>query len=196
MSDEQIKNDYKATLRHVLTRVNRITGVPYNQDKAVLAWQFGNEMERASKGLDPKIQKAWQAEMAQYIKQLAPNQLLAYGQRFFPEEPDENVDIVIDHFYDSAKEWPARFTKGLQLTKGKRPFLIGEWGLSTDVAFIEKTHDAAIEMGAVGTMVWSLYFHRYEGGFWWHAIPTSDGTIFSYHWPGMPEGESINESGY
>ncbi|NLE39784.1 MAG: hypothetical protein GX621_17330, partial [Pirellulaceae bacterium] len=76
-SDPQLREDYKATLKHVLTRVNTVTGVPYREDKAILAWQFGNELDRTR--VPEEIQTAWQAEMAAYVKQLAPNQLLAYG---------------------------------------------------------------------------------------------------------------------
>ncbi|MBI5394533.1 MAG: hypothetical protein HZA91_04475, partial [Verrucomicrobia bacterium] len=39
-TDPQVKEDYKATVRHVLMRTNTITGVAYRDDKAVLAWQF------------------------------------------------------------------------------------------------------------------------------------------------------------
>ena len=55
-TDPQLKEDYQATVRYVLTRTNTITGVPYREDKAILAWQFGNEMHGAP--------TPWLAEMA------------------------------------------------------------------------------------------------------------------------------------
>jgi hypothetical protein len=55
--------------------------------------------------------------------------------------------------------------------------------------------DEAIANGTAGIMVWSMYFHHRDGGFWWHAIPTdrSQGLMFSYHWPGFAIGEPIDE---
>ena len=96
-TDPQIKDDYKATVRYVLNRTNTVTGVPYRDDKAVLAWQFGNEMDRAP--------VAWLAEMAAYIKSLDPHHLVAetrhrYGLKFVV---DPNIDLYNRHYYPNYK---------------------------------------------------------------------------------------------
>jgi len=190
-SDPQIKDDFRALVRRVLTRVNTVTGVPYKDDKSILAWQFGNEMDRTKPG--PDIQRAWQAEMAAYIKQLDPNHLVAYGQRFLPAEPDANIDIVVQHFYGS--DWVAWCRRARAATKGKRPLVVSEFGMKTGAEPYRAVLDEVIANGTAGIMVWSMYFHHRGGGFWWHAIPTdrTKGLMFSYHWPGFSIGKQIDE---
>ena len=43
-TDEQLIADFKKTIEFVLNRTNTITGIPYKQDKAILAWETGNEI--------------------------------------------------------------------------------------------------------------------------------------------------------
>ncbi len=187
-SDPEIMGDYKAMLRYVLTRRNTVTGVPYSEDKAILAWQFGNEMDRTRPG--DQIQTAWQAEMAAYIKSLDKNHLIAYGRRFLPAEPDPNVDIVVNHYYGG--DWLKRLKDDCSKVKGKRPFVIGEFGLEPDAGMVAEFLDAVIESDASGAMLWSLYFHHRDGGFWHHGIITQDGAK-SYHWPGFETGDKVQE---
>lgn len=187
-SDPQIKADYKATLRHVLTRRNTVTGVPYAEDKAVLAWQFGNEMDRTKPG--EEIQRAWQAEMAAFIKSLDKNHLVAYGRRFFPAEPDPNVDIIINHYYGG--DWLQKLEADQKKTKGKRPFVIGEFGLESNASKVATFLDAVVESDVSGALLWSTYFHHRDGGFWHHGIITQDGAK-SYHWPGFETGNKVQE---
>ena len=187
-SDPQIKQDYKATLRHVLTRRNTVTGVPYAQDKAILAWQFGNEMDRTNPG--EEIQAAWQAEMAAYIKSLDTNHLVAYGRRFFPADPDPNVDIIVNHYYGG--DWLQKLTADRQKTRGKRPLVIGEFGLEPDASKVATFLDAVVESDVSGALLWSMYFHHRNGGFWHHGIITQDGAK-SYHWPGFDTGDKVQE---
>ena len=187
-SDPQIKEDYKATLRHVLTRRNTVTGVPYAEDKAILAWQFGNEMDRTKPG--EQIQRAWQAEMAAYIKSLDKNHLVAYGRRFFPSEPDPNIDIIVNHYYGG--DWLQKLKVDQKKTKGKRPFVIGEFGLEAKAAKVADFLEAVVESDASGALLWSMYFHHRDGGFWHHGIITQDGAK-SYHWPGFETGAKVQE---
>lgn len=187
-TDRRIKEDYKSTVAFVLNRMNTVTGTPYKEDKAILAWQFGNEMDRTRPG--EEVQRAWQAEMAAYIKSIDPDHLLAYGRRFIPEEPDENVDIVIHHYYRG--DWPKQLAEHREKTRGKRPFVITEFGLETDPEKYRVLLDGIIEHGIAGAMVWSMYFHHRDGGFWHHGIITKDG-LKSYHWPGFPENDAVGE---
>ena len=46
-TDEQLIADFKQTIEFVLNRTNTITGIPYKQDKAILAWETGNEISRS-----------------------------------------------------------------------------------------------------------------------------------------------------
>lgn len=187
-SDPRIKEDYKATLHYVLTRRNTVTGEPYSADKAILAWQFGNEMDRTKPG--DEIQSAWQAEMAAYIKSLDTNHLIAYGRRFFPDEPDPNIDIIVNHYYGG--DWLQRLQDDRNRTEGKRPFIVGEFGLESDASKVATFLDAVVESDVSGALLWSMYFHHRDGGFWHHGIITQDGAK-SYHWPGFDTGDKVQE---
>lgn len=201
-TDPQLKEDYKATLRYVLGRTNTVTGVAYRDEKAVLAWQFGNEMHSAP--------DAWLSEMAAYIKQLAPNHLVA-ETRHRPGQAllvDPNIDLVTRHLYSNygAVEdgWAAAIRKEITALQGQRPLFIGEFGpyidgkMFTHDNVVEKTRDfleyVQSEPGIPGAMIWSMYFHHQDGGFYWHQIMTYP-AVWSYHWPGFPSAEAQREIG-
>jgi hypothetical protein len=201
-TDPQLKDDYKATLRYVLTRTNTITGVPYREDKAILAWQFGNEMHTAP--------DAWLTEMAAYIKSLDPNHLVA-ETRHRPGQPllvDPNIDLVTRHLYANyggvGGGWPDAIRKELATLQGQRPLFIGEFGPYIDGKMF--THENVVdklrefldfvesEPDISGAMIWSMYFHHQDGGFYWHQIMTYP-AVWSYHWPGFPSADAQREQG-
>jgi hypothetical protein len=201
-TDPQIKEDYKATLRHVLTRTNTITGVPYREDKAVLAWQFGNEMHSAP--------DAWLSEMAAYIKKLAPNHLVA-ETRHQPGQPlmvDPNIDLVTRHLYSNYRGveggWPGAMRDEMAKLAGARPMFVGEFGpyidgkMFTHENVVDKLREflgfVAAENGVSGALLWSMYFHHNDGGYYWHQIMTYP-AVWSYHWPGFPSAEAQREIG-
>jgi hypothetical protein len=201
-TDLQLKEDYKATVRHVLTRTNTITGVPYRDDKAVLAWQFGNEMHTAP--------DAWLSEMAAYIKKLAPNHLVA-ETRHRPGQPllvDPNIDLVTRHLYSNYRGveggWPGAMRAEMEKLGGARPMFVGEFGPYIDGKMF--THENVVaetrkfldyvqsEPGICGALLWSMYFHHNDGGFYWHQIMTYP-AVWSYHWPGFPSADAQREIG-
>ncbi len=186
----------------MLTRTNTITGVPYRDDKAVLAWQFGNEMHSAP--------TAWLAEMAAFIKSLDPNHLVA-ETRHQPGNPmvvDPNIDLYTRHLYSSyqglGNGWPDTCRKEMAAVKGQRPFFIGEFGPYIDgkvltpeniVPTLREFLDfCGTEPGVSGAMIWSMYFHHQDGGYYWHQIMTFP-AVWSYHWPGFPSAEAQREQG-
>jgi len=182
-TDPGCKEDFKAALRYVVNRRNSVTGTLYKDDKAILCWEFGNELRS---GPD-----AWQSEMAAYLKSLDPNHLImdAYDTRV-PAEPDPNIDILNRHYYGG--DWVKNLRSDLAKARGKRPFVVGEFGLSADVPMVGRFLDAVIGEGAAGAMIWSMYFHREGGGFYWHQIFTHP-SLASYHWPGFEPGEAHKE---
>jgi len=201
-TDPQLKEDYQATIRYVLTRTNTLTGVPYREDKAILAWQFGNEMHGAP--------TPWLAEMAAFIKNLDPNHLVS-ETRHVPGQPmvvDANIDLYTRHLYTNYRGvgggWPETCRKEMQPVRGRRPFYIGEFGPYIDGQAL--THDNVVarvrefldfvvaEQGMSGAMLWSMYFHHSDGGFYWHQIMTYP-AVWSYHWPGFPSAEVQREQG-
>ena len=201
-TDPQLKEDYKQTVRYVLTRTNSVTGVPYRDDKAVLAWQFGNEMHGAP--------EAWLSEMAATIKQLDPNHLVS-ETRHRPGQPmaiDPNIDMVTRHLYGNYPGvdggWADAIRKDAAKLKGQRPLFIGEFGPYIDGKMfkqenvVQKTRDfldfVSNEEGISGALIWSMYFHHQEGGYYWHQIMTYP-AVWSYHWPGFPSAEAQREVG-
>ena len=201
-TDRSVKDDYKATLRYVLTRTNTVTGVPYKDDKAILAWQFGNEMHSAP--------DAWLSEMAAYIKSLDKNHLVA-ETRHRPGQPllvDPNIDLVTRHLYGNYRGvengWVGAIQKEVATLKGERPLFIGEFGPYIDGKMF--THDNVVgklrefldyvqsEPAIPGALIWSMYFHHQDGGFYWHQIMTYP-AVWSYHWPGFPSADAQREIG-
>jgi len=201
-TDPQLKEDYRATLRYVLGRTNTVTGVAYRDEKAVLAWQFGNEMHGAP--------DEWLSEMAAYIKKLAPNHLVA-ETRHRPGQPlliDPNIDLLTRHLYSNYKGveggWIGAIRKEMEQLKGQRPLFIGEFGPYIDGKMFTPENvvdelrgflDYTIsEKGIPGALLWSMYFHHEGGGFYWHQIMTYP-AVWSYHWPGFPSAEAQREIG-
>lgn len=187
-TDELVKADYKATLDFVLNRVNTVTGVPYKNDKAIMAWQFGNEFDRVNPGEEER--KAWQAEMAAHIKSIDKNHLISYARRFFPTEPDKNIDIIVYHYYGG--DWDKLVVEHRKRTEGLRPFIVGEFGLEARPEKVESFLNGVIEQKIAGAMIWSMSFHHRNGGFWHHGIFTGPG-MKTYHWPGFPENDLVKE---
>ena len=201
-TDPQVKEDYKATVRHVLKRTNTITGVPYRDDKAVLAWQFGNEMNKAP--------TTWLAEMAAYMKSLDSNHLISETRHEpgLPMVVDPNIDLYTRHLYavyrNLDEDWVGACRKEMQPVRGQRPFYVGEFGPYVDGKGF--THDNVVEKlrtflngvcaepGMSGALIWSMYFHHQNGGFYWHQIMTCP-TVWSYHWPGFPSADAHREIG-
>jgi hypothetical protein len=192
-TDPQLREDFQATLRYVLNRKNSVTGVRYSDDKAILAWQFGNELDGA------KIPEAWHAEMAAFMKRLDPNHLIMYGHRYIPKAVDPNIDIVDPHHLYGG-DWAKTCRADRAASRGKWPMILGEFG-----PYIAKASDAEPVMrnyrvlldtvrseGVSGALIWSMYFHHERGGFYWHQIMTYP-SVWSFHWPGFASGDFHHE---
>jgi len=202
-TDPQLREDYKATARYVLARVNTVTGVPYKDDKAILAWQFGNEMHSAS--------PEWLSEMAAYLKRLDPNHLVAetrHSPAFAPQLIDPNIDLLTRHYYTNYKgsgtNWVAAVKREVEQIGGQRPFFVGEYGPYVDGEVltrenVEAKHQAFLnacigDEGVAGVLLWSMYFHHRSGGFYWHQIFTYP-SVWSYHYPGFASADAQAEIG-
>ena len=100
-----IKDAYKAYIRHMISRVNTLTGVPYKDDPTILAWELANEPRcQVGDGCPPlstTIVYSWALEMSEHIKSIDPNHLVAFGDEGFLCEPGDsdpfyNCSYVID----------------------------------------------------------------------------------------------------
>ena len=180
---------YLHIIEQVITRTNRITGRRYNQEKAIMAWETGNELKFTNK---PFLVKT-----AAHIKRLAPDQLMIDGNYLSINQysvNDPNVDIISNHYYTvNNNNKPESVINDLKAIDGKKVYLLGEFGL-TSADKIDEIMQTAVHYdhnGAqtAGALVWGLRGHRHNGGFYWHP----DRDHFSYHLPGFPEGDFNEE---
>ena len=189
-SDPQIKDDFKATVRYLLTRKNTYTGVAYCDEPAVFGWETGNEILPTP---------AWTREIAAYIKQLDNNHLVIDGKSLqgVPTESldDSNIDVITTHHYPFGEDhdFAKQIRAARALVKGTKAYFVGEFG------FVEMPHlanavQAAIDDGTSGALLWSLRMHRREGGFYWHMeVGTGRNIYKAFHWPGFESGDRYDE---
>ncbi len=183
-TDPQLINDFEKTIEFLVNRTNTYTGIKYKDDKAILAWETGNEL------VNPY---SWTRTIAAYIKGLDANHLVMEGTlaREISQEAvdDPNIDILSTHHYHDPKASIGFITTNQSTAKGKKPYVIGEYGIipTKDIRAIT---DRIIHEGLAGGMLWSLRFRSREGGFYNHY--EYDG-YSSYRWPGFSNGDSYDE---
>jgi hypothetical protein len=188
--DKQIKEDFKKTISFILNRVNSISGIPYKDDKAILAWELGNELQTAP--VD------WINEMARYIKSIDHNHLINDGiqksELYDKIIESKYIDILSSHHYEKTPlEMLTHIKKNAAKAKGKKPYYIGEFGfistsgIETILNFIQQ------EKSISGALIWSLRFHNRDGGFYWHSEPLGAGLYKAYHIPGFHSGNRYDE---
>jgi hypothetical protein len=192
-SDPEIISDFKETVNYVLNRRNSYTGTLYKDDKAILAWETGNELYSPY---------SWSREIAAYIKSLDANHLVCDGfyignKDLQPEALDDpNIDIVSSHHYPGPNKGPGEMVdeirKYRQQIAGKKVYIVGEFGF-IPVAGVERLLNTVISQGLSGAMIWSLRYHNRDGGFYWHSEPASSSVYNPYHYPGFPSGEAWSE---
>ncbi|MFA7419667.1 MAG: hypothetical protein WCZ90_08265 [Melioribacteraceae bacterium] len=179
-SDPEIIADFKKTIDYMINRKNFYTGVQYKDDKALFCWETGNELEAPAE---------WTKHIAAYIKSLDANHLLLEGthiQKLRDEAiEDPNLDILSTH-YSSVNT----LISNQKLAKGKKPYLLGEFGLRP-LNQIKELADTVINQGLLGGMIWSLRNRNRDGGFYHHAEHSN---FESYRFPGFANGEMYSES--
>lgn len=190
-SDPQLMNDAKATISYVINRVNTITGTPYKEDKAIFCWETGNELT---------CPESWTAEICRFIKQLDSNHLVMDGYFAIDLIPvrksslsDPNVDIISSHHYETdPSKLMAHINRNLAIVGNEKPYVLGEFGFISNGA-MRQVLDYVIQTGMPGALLWSLRFHRREGGFYWHSEPSGHGRYKAYLWPGFDTGINYDE---
>ena len=183
-TDPQVKEDYKQLVKLVLNRVNTKTGVRYMDDKAVLAWELGNELQAP---------KEWVREMAPYIKQLDPKHLVA--ESYFTDPNNAGVDIVQDHLYQGDPvKMIAQIHESAKRAAGKKVYMAGEFGFVTTEGMRAIMDTLIQDPKIAGGLIWSLRFHNQDGGYYWHQEPWGGDFYKAFHWPGGPAGEPYDET--
>ena len=187
-TDDEVKKDFKAVVGNVLNRVNTVTGVVYKDDKAILAWETGNELRPVS--------HVWTNEMAAHIKSIDTNHLVIDGKYGIDDESlaDDNIDIVSNHYYPSAGNYVDAVMTDMGKASGKKPFIVGEFGFRKPEE-INEFLGAVIESGASGAFLWSLRYPNEAGGFYPHSEGQFGDTFYAaYRWPGFSNGDGWKET--
>jgi len=183
-TDPQVISDFEKTVKFVLDRKNTYTGVAYRDDKAVLGWETGNELEAPF---------AWQDTIAAYVKSLDKNHLVMEGTHIQvlsqQEVDDPNFDLLSTHYYSPIKQAINNVIANRELTKGKKPYFVGEFGYRNPDDG-KTLVDTVINNGVSGIMIWSLRGHARDGGFYQHGENYGVG---SYRFPGFKSGNLYNE---
>ncbi|GIH94774.1 cellulase family glycosylhydrolase [Planobispora siamensis] len=168
-TDERVIADYQAYVRHVMHRVNPLTGRAYNADPTIMAWEFGNELEGMT--------LEWINANAERFRQWAPRQLIAAGRRF-DIDPDTlaapGVDIVDVHYYPPTAERVK--ADAATVTGAGKVYVAGEYASTS--ASEELLAPPAADPNVAGMLSWSLFGHHDRNGFVQH----DDG--FTMHYPG------------
>lgn len=190
-TDSKTYRAYQDVIRQVITRTNTITGRHYYDEKAIMAWETGNELENTNADFLQKT-SAW-------IRKWAPHQLVVDGTYKKVNDfalNDPNVDIISNHYYTNAENnHPEQVRKDLEAIGGKKVYLVGEFGLldQKDLNTIMQAivHTEVNGAQAAGGFIWGFRGHRHDGGFYWHKEFTGH---YSYHLPGFPvEGKANQE---
>ena len=184
----EIIADFKKTVEFVINRTNTYTGTKYKDDKAIFAWETGNELQSP---------QAWVHEIATYIKSLDKNHLVIDGHHtsILKEESitDPADDIVTTHHYPNKPEQLYdQLKQSIEKLNGRKPYFVGEFGF-LETAPIEKFLDMLIESDVSGALIWSLRYRNQDGGFYWHSEPFGGNRYKAYHWPGFDSGADYDE---
>jgi hypothetical protein len=187
-NDPQLIADYKGIIHYVLNRTNTVTGRRYLEEKAILAWETGNEL---------RSPPAWTRQITAYIKSLDPNHLVIDGtQREVLLESsieDPNVDFVQTHHYEKdPRDMVDHVRQSQKLARGRKPYHLGEFGFLTTEG-LRAVMDTVLEEKLAGALLWSLRYRSRDGGFFWHHEPAGGDHFKSYHWPGFESGEKYDE---
>ncbi|MBW8192114.1 beta-mannanase man5E [Neiella marina] len=175
---------YQSIIKQVTGRTNTFTGRKYNEEKAIMAWETGNELKLSN--------ESFVRTTATLIKHQAPNQLVIDGTYLKVNEfslSDPNVDIITNHFYTvNGNNNPEQILKDLKAINGKKVYFIGEFGLDS-AARLNSIMQAAVHQQyngaqAAGALFWHFRGHRHDGGYYWHKEVTGH---YAYHLPGSPE---------
>lgn len=188
-TDPEIIADFEATIRYLLTRKNTYTGVAYRDDPTIFGWETGNEINSTPE---------WTRRIAAFIKELDPNHIVIDGNSLHGVQEtsldDPNVDVITTHHYpfqDNDFATPIRAAHAK--TKGKKAYFVGEFGF-VETPRLAEAIDAVINKDISGALLWSLRFHRREGGFYWHMeVGTGGNRYKAYHWPGFTSGDDYDE---
>ena len=123
-------------LRHtqfIVSRINTVTGLPYRDDPAVMAWEICNEPRPFARDAATKAGYfSWLKEQAEAIKDIDPNHLVTTGSEGkFGSEMDfdlyervhalPQIDYLCIHIWPYTWAWLGPFISPNSLAKQRQP---------------------------------------------------------------------------
>ena len=187
-TDPQIREDFKKTIEYVLNRVNTFTGVAYKDDKAILAWSTGNELNPTDE---------WTLDIASYIKSIDPWHLVMDGNAWVTSEASlksDDIDILTKHYYPGRTPGvPALdiLNDEKEICGAGKALIIGEYGMYDPPSY-DALLRAVYEGQASGAMIWAIRPHLASGGFQ-NWLERADPLYYDFHWPGFHTGDGYHE---
>ena len=142
-----------------INRVNTVTGVPYRDDRAILAWETGNELASPD---------AWIKQAAAIIKGLDQNHLVIDGAQRHADPgvslEDPNIDFVQTHHYEKdprADDRPDPPERGA----GPGQEAVPRRRVRLPAHRVAHGRDRYRHgQGLTGAMLWSIRYHNRDGG--------------------------------
>jgi mannan endo-1,4-beta-mannosidase len=107
-SSPEMKQWWKDYAFMLVNRVNTFTGIAYKDEPAILAWEIGNELRCASCRGTTRVPDTVD-ELATFLKQVAPNQLVSDGGDGFDD--DEAPYAGLTNLYAVRGDEGASFSK-------------------------------------------------------------------------------------
>lgn len=175
-TDPRTKADYRAWVYYVVNRRNVLTGRVYKDDPTIMAWELMNEPSAKP----DELREPWIAEMAAFVKTVAPNQLLTSGHANIRQKMSDirlkDIDYGTWHGYpifynQTVAEFRDQIVEYCAIAKAaNKPAILGEFGWARSnpdqVAVYDnwlKTLDA--QEGCAGWIVWRLVSRQDHGRF-------------------------------
>ena len=133
---EKAQQEYRKTIKKIITRVNTINGKAYVDDATIMSWQLANEPRPGNSKTTAKEKQIyidWINDVTAYIKSLDPHHLVSTGsegvkgsvedaQLFVDAHSSENVDYLTVHMWirnwgwfdktKPAETWAPAWAKG------------------------------------------------------------------------------------
>jgi mannan endo-1,4-beta-mannosidase len=91
-TNAQMKQWWKDYALVLMNRINTFTGIAYRDEPAILAWEIGNELRCPSCAGTTRLPDAV-SELAGFLRQIAPHQLIADGGDGFDDDPAPYVGL-------------------------------------------------------------------------------------------------------
>ncbi len=157
---------YRSLIKQLIERTNTVTGVAYKADPTIMSWQLANEPRPGSGEAgaeNAEVYVQWVNDTAQFIKQLAPQQLVSTGSEgsrgaldnmdlFIKAHQSPYVDYLTFHLWPKNWLWfdikqaEQTYASGLAASKAyieqhiavadqmNKPLVMEEFGIERDGA--------------------------------------------------------------